>query len=62
MLETHSTGIIVKEAKSEQISEAVSNYISKDLRVSLEKNIEKYKSISNWKHFAEKALEFGNSL
>ncbi|MDD3125247.1 MAG: glycosyltransferase [Candidatus Kapabacteria bacterium] len=62
MLETHSTGIIVKEAKPEQISEAVSNYISKDLRVSLKKNIERYKSISSWKHFAEEALKFGKSL
>ena len=62
MIATHGTGMIIDKAQPQLIAESIKNYYKNNLLEQYVSGIRKYKSISNWRYFADGIIDFYNSI
>lgn len=58
----NDTGLIVSQPESKLIAEAVDHYFTAKLKLPFSKNIEVEKSENSWENFAQKIIEFAQSI
>ena len=62
MIATHGTGMIIDKAQPQLIAESIKNYYKNNLIEQYVSGIRKYKSISNWRYFADGIIDFYHSI
>lgn len=62
MIEPYNTGLVIPKAESFVIAEKITEYFGQTKKNEFVENIENYKSIANWEHFAKRIIDFSKEL